>query len=88
MFPPIAAAVIGYCFYVPFVKMLPGGYGLAMFAGGLLGYVGYDLTHYYLHHGTPDRGSYMHSLKHYHVLHHFDDHATGKATIYNFFDYS
>lgn len=25
----------------------------AMFGGGLLGYVMYDVTHYYLHHGQP-----------------------------------
>jgi len=25
----------------------------ALFGGGLLGYVMYDCTHYYLHHGQP-----------------------------------
>lgn len=25
----------------------------ALFGGGLLGYVMYDVTHYYLHHGQP-----------------------------------
>jgi len=78
VFPPVGSAVMAYCFYVPFVRLLPGGgVGLAMFSGGLLGYVIYDLTHYYLHHGAPERGSYLHSLKHYHVLHHFDDHSSG-----------
>ena len=83
VFPPIGAAFLAFLFYFPFTKSLPGGYGLAMFAGGLLGYVLYDLTHYYLHHGTPPRGSYLHSLKYYHVLHHFDDHSTGKS-LYHF----
>lgn len=27
----------------------------ALFGGGLLGYVMYDVTHYYLHHGQPSR---------------------------------
>ena len=78
VFPPVAAAVLAYILYFPFTRSLPGGYGLAMFAGGLLGYVFYDLMHYYLHHGSPERDSYLHSLKHYHVLHHFDDHSTGE----------
>lgn len=28
----------------------------ALFGGGLLGYVMYDCTHYYLHHGQPSSG--------------------------------
>ena len=28
----------------------------ALFGGGLLGYVMYDVTHYYLHHGKPSPG--------------------------------
>lgn len=87
VFPPVAAAVLAYCFYIPFVKTLPGGVGLALFSGGLLGYVFYDLTHYYLHHGSPERGSYMHSLKYYHILHHFDDHSTGYGISTKFWDY-
>lgn len=27
----------------------------ALFGGGLLGYVIYDVTHYYVHHGQPTR---------------------------------
>ena len=83
VFPPVAAAVLAYCFYLPFVKVLPGGVGLALFSGGLLGYVFYDLTHYYLHHGSPERGSYLHSLKYYHILHHFDDHSTGMFVFFH-----
>lgn len=87
VFPPIGAAFLAFVLSVPFTQTLPGGYGLALFAGGLLGYVIYDLTHYYLHHGTPERGSYLHSLKYYHVLHHFDDHSTGYGISTKFWDY-
>lgn len=38
----------------------------AIFAGGLLGYVMYDLTHYYLHHGQPS-SSMPKSLKVNHI---------------------
>ncbi|KAI0503490.1 hypothetical protein KFK09_014424 [Dendrobium nobile] len=42
----------------------------ALFGGGLLGYVMYDCTHYYLHHGRPSRNPAKH-LKRYHMNHHF-----------------
>jgi len=87
VFPPVAAAVLAVLAYFPFTRSIPGGYGLAMFAGGVLGYVFYDLIHYYLHHGSPERDSYLHSLKHYHVLHHFDDHSTGYGISTKFWDY-
>ncbi|KDP34618.1 hypothetical protein JCGZ_11141 [Jatropha curcas] len=42
----------------------------AVFGGTLLGYVIYDLTHYYLHHGQPST-LLSKSLKKYHLSHHF-----------------
>lgn len=30
----------------------------ALFGGGLLGYVMYDVTHYYLHHGYPSKETF------------------------------
>ncbi|CAL5357913.1 unnamed protein product [Camellia sinensis] len=42
----------------------------ALFGGSLLGYVMYDVTHYYLHHGQPTGQATRH-LKKYHLNHHF-----------------
>ncbi|KAL9252526.1 Dihydroceramide fatty acyl 2-hydroxylase FAH1-like protein [Drosera capensis] len=42
----------------------------AIFGGGLLGYVMYDVTHYYVHHGQP-ANDVVQSLKKYHLNHHF-----------------
>ncbi|KAF9587423.1 hypothetical protein IFM89_002604, partial [Coptis chinensis] len=42
----------------------------ALVGGGLLGYVIYDCTHYYLHHGQPSNDVHKH-LKRYHLNHHF-----------------
>ncbi|KAE9461459.1 hypothetical protein C3L33_06635, partial [Rhododendron williamsianum] len=53
VFPPAATAVL----FVPFWKLVElvftPSLTPAMFGGGLLGYVMYDVTHYYLHHGQP-----------------------------------
>ncbi|KAF7151311.1 hypothetical protein RHSIM_Rhsim02G0164300 [Rhododendron simsii] len=42
----------------------------ALFGGGLLGYVMYDATHYYLHHAQPT-SEVPRNLKKYHFNHHF-----------------
>lgn len=34
-------------------SLAPAHLAPALFGGGLLGYVMYDVTHYYLHHGQP-----------------------------------
>lgn len=77
VFPPVAASVFVAAFYSLFVISMPYGIANCMFAGGLFGYVMYDCIHYYLHHGSPDEGSYFHELKSYHVAHHFEDSQKG-----------
>jgi sterol desaturase/sphingolipid hydroxylase (fatty acid hydroxylase superfamily) len=42
------------------------------FSGYVFGYVFYDVTHYYLHHGKP-RSGYWRRLRRHHLLHHFKD---------------
>ena len=79
MFPPMAAVVFASTFYMVFTTMIPGGLGIALFSGGLLGYVMYDCTHYYLHHGSPKVGGYFHDLKKYHVSHHFEQQDKGRS---------
>lgn len=87
VFPPVAAGVFALMFWRVFNFILPGGIGASLCCGGMLGYIGYDLIHYYMHHGTPVKGSFMHDLKHYHVLHHFHDHNTGFGISTRFWDY-
>jgi len=43
-------------------------------AGFVVGYMTYDLTHYYVHHFSP-RSEYGRTLKKHHMLHHFKDHG-------------
>ncbi|KAK8977596.1 hypothetical protein V6N11_013381 [Hibiscus sabdariffa] len=42
----------------------------ALYGGGVIGYVIYDLTHYYLHHGHPTNQA-LKTLKKAHYSHHF-----------------
>ncbi|KAJ0081430.1 hypothetical protein Patl1_11457 [Pistacia atlantica] len=70
VFPPAATAVLCIPLW-NFIKLLATPSTTpALFGGGLLGYVMYDCTHYYLHHGQPSSGVPKH-LKKYHLNHHF-----------------
>ncbi|KPP57142.1 hypothetical protein Z043_125164, partial [Scleropages formosus] len=81
VFPPgLAAPVIGG-FYLLIQALFPEGLGLSMFVGGLCGYVMYDMIHYYLHYGSPQKGSYMYGLKAYHVKHHFEHQRAGPTKL-------
>lgn len=81
VFPPVAAGVLAAIFYNVFAILLPLAVARSIFAGGLLGYITYDLMHYYLHHGSPTPGSYLHQLKRYHVSHHFEDQQKGGLNL-------
>ncbi len=46
-----------------------------------MGYLCYDMTHYYLHHGSPSAGGYLADLKSYHVAHHYLNPNLGALVI-------
>lgn len=66
-------------------RFLVEGLGTTLFVGGLCGYVVYDMIHYYLHYGSPRKGSYLYSLKAYHVKHHFEHQKSGTNPFFFFF---
>lgn len=77
VFPPGIASVVIGAFYLLLHQLLPEGLGTSLFVGGLCGYVVYDMIHYYLHYGSPRKGSYLYGLKAYHVKHHFEHQRAG-----------
>lgn len=68
-------------FYMVLRLLLPEAVGGTVFAGGLLGYVLYDMTHYYLHFGSPHKGSYLYKMKAHHVKHHFAHQKSGEDRL-------
>jgi len=78
VFPPVATACFLAIFYPMFRIFLPTAVTDALIAGVLCGYVCYDMIHYYLHYGSPRKGSYFDSLRGYHVRHHFESPHLGK----------
>ncbi|MCJ1308524.1 fatty acid alpha-hydroxylase [Agyrium rufum] len=57
---------------------------VAVFCGGIFGYVCYDETHYFLHHRNLP--SYYRELKKYHLQHHFADYENGFGVTSRFWD--
>ncbi|KMZ57746.1 Fatty acid 2-hydroxylase [Zostera marina] len=70
VFPPTAIAILCLPFYSLVRFLSTPTVAPALFGGCLLGYVIYDCTHFYLHHGQPttSQGRY---LKKYHLNHHY-----------------
>ncbi|KAI5290182.1 fatty acid alpha-hydroxylase [Ascosphaera aggregata] len=54
------------------------------YCGGVLGYVMYDLTHYFLHHMKLPK--YYQELKKWHLAHHFADYQNGFGVTTPFWD--
>lgn len=77
VFPPPLTVVLATPIYLGIVLLAPQlAIGRALFAGGLLGYILYDMTHYYTHHGVP-RLAYFREMKRYHMAHHYKDCSHG-----------
>ncbi|KAI5136911.1 Fatty Acid 2-Hydroxylase [Manis pentadactyla] len=87
VFPPVPASLFIVLFYAFLRLLLPEAVAGSVFAGGLLGYVIYDVTHYYLHFGSPHKGSYLYNMKAYHVKHHFTHQKSGFGISTKLWDY-
>lgn len=89
VFPPAPAFLIALMLYCAthFICSFANDSINARFimCGSIIGYLMYDLTHYYLHHSNPTSG-YFYNLKRYHNYHHFVDHNLGFGVSSVFWD--
>ena len=79
VFPPLPASVFAVFFYLLTGMVFPTGMSQIVFAGIVSGYVAYDLTHYYVHHGGTPSIEYFRRLKKYHTLHHYKHQQLGEC---------
>ncbi|XP_022724147.1 dihydroceramide fatty acyl 2-hydroxylase FAH2-like isoform X2 [Durio zibethinus] len=68
--PPAEFAALCIPFWYLYKLLFTPSASPAFFGGGLIGYVIYDVTHYYVHHGQPTK-QVIKSFKKYHLNHHF-----------------
>lgn len=74
--PPAVSIPLAALFMLAFYLVLGAPTYLPAFAGFILGYLGYDYTHYYLHHRVP-KTNVGKRLREQHMRHHFQDHRYG-----------
>ncbi|XP_069460244.1 fatty acid 2-hydroxylase [Ambystoma mexicanum] len=77
VFPPLASLLVFGTFSALMHLLLPNAVANTIIPGVLCGYILYDMTHYYLHYGAPQEGTYLYGLKAYHVKHHFKHQKSG-----------
>ncbi|KAM3164298.1 Ceramide very long chain fatty acid hydroxylase [Lachancea thermotolerans] len=82
--PPTLFVVLCTPFYKLVFALLPKYWACAGFAGGMFGYMCYDLTHYFLHHAKLP--SYLRKLKKYHMEHHYKNYELGFGVTSWFWD--
>lgn len=70
VFPPVPALIIATPFWVGAPRLLGVEIGYPWMIGFCIGYLVYDMTHFFIHHGVP-RSSFMQSQKRRHVFHHY-----------------
>lgn len=82
--PPTLFCVLCYPFYKLVFALLPYDIACVGFAGGFLGYIIYDVTHYMLHHAKLPK--FYQDLKTYHLEHHYKNYQLGFGVSNNFWD--
>lgn len=87
VFPPVLAIPVVVFFHFVYVAILPYTIFCCYAAGKLFGYIVYDLSHYYLHHGHPEPPSNFHYRKVYHDNHHYKDYDVGFGISTVIWDY-
>ncbi|PSS29014.1 Dihydroceramide fatty acyl 2-hydroxylase [Actinidia chinensis var. chinensis] len=85
VFPPAGAVILAVPLWSMVKLVAPSSIAPALMGGGLLGYIMYDCTHYYVHHGKPAKGVSS-SLKRYHMNHHFRIQDKGFGITSSFWD--
>lgn len=84
--PPAVSITLYFTFLGMFLLLFGKQYGPALTAGYVVGYMYYDLMHYYLHHGRP-KSAYHKELKRHHMVHHFKDNTRRFGVSSKFWDY-
>ena len=84
--PPSVSVPLGSLFVLGFYAVLGSPTYLPVGAGFFVGYLGYDMLHYHVHHHQP-RTALGRKLRELHMRHHFQNHERGYGVSAPFWDY-
>lgn len=82
--PPTLFIILAYPFYKLVFGLLPFYMACSGFAGGTLGYIMYDVTHYVLHHTKLPQ--FFQEIKKSHLEHHYKNYELGFGVTSKFWD--
>jgi 4-hydroxysphinganine ceramide fatty acyl 2-hydroxylase len=82
--PPALFIILAYPFYKLVFSIFPFYMACSGFAGGTLGYIMYDVTHYVLHHTKLPK--YFQEVKRLHLEHHYKNYEKGFGVTSPFWD--
>ena len=83
--PPSIFCPLAYFFWTVYHSLFYPEMAKAIFAGSLVGYIFYDLNHYYMHHGIPVT-EHLRQMKTYHINHHYLSYELGFGITSKFWD--
>ena len=95
--PPALFLALAYPWYKLAHLLFPYYIALAIYSGGIAGYITYDMTHYFLHHHRypllilrqnlmSSLPSFYKELKRYHLAHHYKNFELGYGVTSKFWD--
>ncbi|EEB09691.2 sphingosine hydroxylase [Schizosaccharomyces japonicus yFS275] len=83
--PPALFVILATPWFRLALALFPYYMAVAVFSGGVMGYIFYDLTHYFLHHRRMP-GTYLKRLKTWHLDHHYKNYKSGFGVTSWFWD--
>ena len=87
VFPPHLSLLLWFCMVKPAAGLVtPADYVNCVGAGIQIGYMAYDMIHYWTHHAELSC-SHLKSMKRYHMLHHYRNGEIGFGVSNKFWDY-
>ncbi|XP_015596008.1 fatty acid 2-hydroxylase isoform X2 [Cephus cinctus] len=87
LFPPVPAIAAATILLNLYKLLFPPVMINFVISGTMIGYLCYDLIHYYLHYGAPKAETYLYVMKRYHNYHHFSHHQEGFGISSKLWDY-
>ncbi|KAI7902012.1 uncharacterized protein BX663DRAFT_474668 [Cokeromyces recurvatus] len=84
--PPALFVFLAYPWITAAHMLFPKMMAYGVVAGGMFGYVCYDMTHYYVHHAKVIKFHFA-EMKKYHLAHHYKDFEAGYGITSKLWDY-
>jgi 4-hydroxysphinganine ceramide fatty acyl 2-hydroxylase len=84
--PPALGFALAYPLMCLAHILFPAVAAYAIVGGAVFGYIGYDCTHYYLHHAKV-LDFHFKEMKKYHLAHHYKNYESGYGITSKIWDY-